>query len=261
MRAKKNIFVIEDNYALRSSIIQLLEANNFSAVGCADGESAIKVIEQVMPDLIICDIMLPGMDGYEVLEYLQKKFINEDPIPFIYLTAKVDYMDIRKGMNLGADDYITKPFRVQDLLESINTRLTRFDNFTKNKPAVKTDIKNAKDENRLNINQGIIISDKTKTGFIKLDNIAMIAASGDYSNVTLQNGEKILVQKSLKYWETILPEKTFYRTHRSYIVNIDQIEEITPWFKRSYKIKLKGSEEDVFISERYVIRLKKILNN
>ena len=127
MRAKKNIFVIEDNHPLRSSIIQLLEASGFNAVGCADGESAIKVIDQIIPDLIICDIMLPGMDGYEILEYVQDKFINSTPVPFIFLTAKVDTMDIRKGMSLGADDYITKPFRAKDLIESINTRLTRFE--------------------------------------------------------------------------------------------------------------------------------------
>ena len=83
--------------------------------------------------------------------------------------------------------------------------------FTNSKPSFDAEVSNPTDEKRLNRNQGLIISDKRKSGFIKVDRISLITASGDYSDVTLQNGEKMQIQKSLKEWEDILPEKTFYR--------------------------------------------------
>lgn len=253
MEDKRTILIIEDDYSLRTAIIKLLEVNNFSTIAFADGESALKIIKLVRPDLIICDIILPGIDGFEVLKHIKEQFENEEPIPFIYLTAKVDNGDFRKGMSLGADDYITKPFKSQDLLDSIKTRLRKFDNIRQNK--------REKELRTLDKNQGIIISDKKKSEFIRVDDIAFISASGDYSDVHLTKGKVVSAQKSLKEWEEILPGNIFYRTHRSFIVNINHIKEIKPFFKRSYKIMLKEMDDDVFISERYVVRLRKLLLN
>lgn len=254
MNEKKNILIIEDDFEIRSSIIDILENNNYSVVSAADGKSAMNITKQVKPDLIICDIMLPGINGYEILDNL-KNIIAEELIPFIYLSAKVDPFDVRKGMNLGADDYITKPFRAQDLLEAVDTRLKKSENLKKHLQKGS----HAK-QNKLEKEQGIMITDNIKTEFVKVKNILCISALGDYCKVYLKNSKKLLSSKSLKDWESILPDDLFYRTHRSYIVNINHIEEVKPWFKRSYKIKMKNLNEDIFISERHAVKFKKIIN-
>ena len=217
----------------------------------ADGESALKVINLVRPDVIICDILLPGMNGFEILEKTKDELKNEDPIPFIFLSALISNEDFRKGMSLGADDYITKPFKAQDLIDSINTRLRKFNNIRQNNIAKESQV--------LDKDQGIIISDRRKSDFVKVNNIAFISAAGDHSEIHLAKGKIISAQKSLKEWEEILPSSIFYRTHRSYIVNINHIKEIQPFFKRSYKITIKDLDDDVFISERYVTKLRKLL--
>jgi CheY-like chemotaxis protein len=122
----RKILIIEDNEDVRENTADLLELSNYRVATSPDGDSGIWKARDFKPDLIICDIMMPGKDGYEVLEALQ-----EDPktagIPFVFLSAKADRSDVRKGMNLGADDYLTKPFEEHELLEAINTRLKKHD--------------------------------------------------------------------------------------------------------------------------------------
>ena len=264
MEEKKNILVIEDSYEVRSTIVEILEKFEYATLSVADGKSALNLMQKVKPDLIICDVMMPGMDGYEVLNEVNKLFQNENPVPFIFLTAKTDILDVRKGMSLGADDYITKPFRAQELISSIEVRLQKIEKFRQypKEPAIEQALYDEprSSVDRLKENQGIMISNRKKTVFVKVKNIVYISAEGDYTNVNLIDGKKVLASKLLKEWEKILPQDLFYRTHRSFIINIDQIEEIIPWFKRSYKIKLKNAHEDVFISERYAGQLKKVIN-
>lgn len=118
------ILVIEDNLDMLDNICELLSLNQFVVKGYSSGKKALEEVESFMPDLIICDIMMPEMDGYAVYEKLQDSS-NTCHIPFIFLTAKADKQDIRKGMNLGADDYITKPFEEKDLLQAIQTRIEK----------------------------------------------------------------------------------------------------------------------------------------
>ena len=118
----KTILLIEDNQMIRENTAEILELSNYNVFTAENGKEGIKLLEVAKPDLIICDIMMPDLDGYSVLRILNKKpdFSN---IPFIFLTAKTEKGDLRKRMNLGADDYITKPFEDSDLLEAIETRL------------------------------------------------------------------------------------------------------------------------------------------
>ena len=116
------ILVIEDEEAVRENILELLLAEGYESWGAEDGESGLRQIWEKAPDLVICDVLMPGLNGYGVLAT-----INRTPqlahIPFLFLTARVDREDIRKGMALGADDYITKPFTRKDLLTAIKIRL------------------------------------------------------------------------------------------------------------------------------------------
>lgn len=120
----KKILVIEDNKAVRDNIGEILMLAGYEVIYAENGkEGADKAIKNI-PDLVICDIMMPVLDGYGVLHVLSKN-LNTSAIPFIFLSAKADRVDLRKGMELGADDYITKPFDGVELLNAVEIRLRK----------------------------------------------------------------------------------------------------------------------------------------
>ena len=118
------ILLIEDDQDVRETTADILEFSDFKVFQAETGEEGIKLAKRESPDLILCDIMMPGQDGYEVFSIL-----SQDPktytIPFIFLTALAEKEEIRYGINLGADDYITKPFEEEELLKIIQKRLNR----------------------------------------------------------------------------------------------------------------------------------------
>ncbi|GAB4020193.1 response regulator [Spirosoma koreense] len=126
----KTILLIEDNVEIRETTAEILELASYSVITAENGKIGVKAALETKPDLVICDIMMPVLDGYGVLQVF-----NKNPqlagIPFIFLTAKTERVDFRKGMELGADDYLTKPFEESELLSAIETRLSRFSLFRK----------------------------------------------------------------------------------------------------------------------------------
>ncbi len=124
------ILVIEDERLARDSILNTLENEGFQLIEAADGRTGLTWAQEQKPDVIICDVMLPELDGYEVLTSVRQEPTTA-AIPFIFLTAKVDKADVRRGMELGADDYLTKPFTRAELLGAIAARLKRKEAFTK----------------------------------------------------------------------------------------------------------------------------------
>ncbi len=118
------ILLIEDNFEVRENIAEILELANFKVITAENGKVGVEKAMQERPDLIICDIMMPVLDGYGVLHLINK---NEQlrHVPFIFLTAKAERTDFRKGMEMGADDYITKPFTDIEILNSIERRLRK----------------------------------------------------------------------------------------------------------------------------------------
>ncbi|MEZ4791926.1 MAG: response regulator [Gelidibacter sp.] len=120
----KKILLIEDDTVLRENTTELLQLSDYEVINAPNGKIGLQLAKSHLPDMIVCDIMMPELDGYEVLKALSK---NEDTkyIPFIFLSAKTERQDIRKGMNLGADDYITKPFSEDELLSAIESRLAK----------------------------------------------------------------------------------------------------------------------------------------
>ena len=105
----KKILIIEDEPSVRANILELLSAEEFKAVAADNGATGVQLALSHRPDLIICDVMMPQLDGHGVLQALRQNPVTAT-IPFIFLTAKVDRSDLRAGMSLGADDYVTKPF-------------------------------------------------------------------------------------------------------------------------------------------------------
>lgn len=124
----KKILVIEDDLNVRSIILDILEAEEFLALSAEDGKIGVKLAKEILPDLIICDVMMPQLDGYQVLEEI-RNYQATATIPFIFLTAKSTPDDLRQGMNLGADDYLTKPFSRQHLLAAIRSRIQKHQTF------------------------------------------------------------------------------------------------------------------------------------
>lgn len=118
------LVVIEDNHEMRENIQEILELADYEVLTAKNGKEGVDLVKAVHPDLIICDIMMPELDGYGVLYYLSKS-PETSAIPFIFLTAKAEKTDFRKGMNLGADDYIAKPFEEMDLLGAVESRLNK----------------------------------------------------------------------------------------------------------------------------------------
>lgn len=120
----KKILIIEDNPEIRENTQEILELAGYKVFSAEDGKDGVEQAIQHIPELILCDITMPVLDGFGVLHMLQRNDQLKD-IPFIFLTAKTERSDFRKGMEMGADDYITKPFSGTDLLTAIESRLKK----------------------------------------------------------------------------------------------------------------------------------------
>jgi len=134
----KKILVIEDEELVRENILELLDAEGLAGIGATNGYKGIDLAKVEKPDLIICDVMMPGLDGYSVLKALRQES-NFATTPFIFLTAKAAKADFRQGMELGADDYLTKPFTRAELLGAIATRF-------KKQQQYRSELEQAKDQ-------------------------------------------------------------------------------------------------------------------
>lgn len=141
------ILIIEDDIALRENTAELLELSGYTVFTAPNGKIGVQKALEILPNIIVCDIMMPEMDGYGVLETL-----NNNPktsnIPFIFLSAKTEHKEVRKGMDLGADDYLTKPFEEDELISAIESRIAKATLLKKNNN------NNANDTNQLkNLNE------------------------------------------------------------------------------------------------------------
>jgi len=120
----KKILLIEDDTVVRENTAELLELANYNVITASNGKIGVAEAKKHKPNIIICDIMMPELDGYGVLQVLSKEKTTKH-IPFIFLSAKTEHKDIRKGMDMGADDYLTKPFEETDLISAIESRLAK----------------------------------------------------------------------------------------------------------------------------------------
>lgn len=180
---KTKIILIEDNLDLRESTAELLELSGFEVFTANDGLDGLKKIKLFQPDLILCDIMMPNLDGYGVLHILS---LDEQlkNIPFIFLTAKAERTDFRHGMELGADDYIVKPFQEIELLKSIEIRLKK----SKNNPTLSAN----------SINKKEILLNQKALEFL------------DFENNSLKKRKLEISRKTQIYSEGDSPQRVYY---------------------------------------------------
>ncbi|SEA35924.1 response regulator [Psychroflexus halocasei] len=138
----KKVLLIEDDQTVRENTAEILELSDYDVETAADGEIGIQSAIRFQPDIIVCDIMMPKLDGYDVLKALSQH-PKTKRLPFIFLSAKTDRNDVRRGMNLGADDYLTKPFEEDDLIHAIESRIA------KTKILQEREIEEVEDSNQL----------------------------------------------------------------------------------------------------------------
>jgi DNA-binding LytR/AlgR family response regulator len=246
------ILIIEDDAAVSQNISTLLEEENYNVIKASNGFKGIDKAITEKPDLIICDIMMPGLDGYKVKEELNSNESTFD-IPLLFLTAKTEIEDLRHGMGLGADDYLFKPFKAVDLLGIIKLRLNK-----KKRIIAKLIEQNSSqntEDNHLRNDDSILLNLGFKSKFVKINLITSIQASSQYSNIVLNDGQFFLFRKSLNYWENLLPKNIFIRIHRSTIVNINHVVKIEKTQNNSQMIYINGNSEPFVLSRRYSAKL------
>jgi len=156
----KKILLIEDNTAIRENIEELLQLNEYSVLTAANGKAGVEIAITEIPDLVICDILMPVLDGYGVL-YLLSKNNTTSSIPFVFLTAKTENADFQKAIGMGADDYIAKPFDDGDLLHVIAKRLQRSElvrtSFSQDDTGIRAFIRSASEYINMNIGlEGVV---------------------------------------------------------------------------------------------------------
>jgi DNA-binding LytR/AlgR family response regulator len=250
----KKILLVEDEQTVRNSIKELLENINYTVFSAPDGKEGLQLATEIKPDLIISDIMMPHLDGFGLI-----KAVRENPsvknVPFIFLTAKAEISDFREGMDLGADDYIVKPFRAVKLLELIENKLARFDSL-RNSPGIEPEEQLKEKKSSLTENDKLFLTVKNKPQIIRIGDILFIKAEGEYSNIHLVSGVKILKRKLIKEWEQQLPSNIFLRIHRATIINLNHLSNIERWYNRSYVIFLKNYPEKFIVSQRYASRIR-----
>lgn len=247
----KKIVVIEDEKGIRENLLILLESEGYEVFTACNGWDGLAKIRENKPDLIICDIMMPDIDGYEVLNFINSEKDNEI-IPFIFVTAKVERGDMRKGMNLGADDYILKPYDADELLKAIRTRLDKYDIIK----ARFEEIKGNKIQYTLNDYLLFRIGDHSVS--LKISSIMHIVAEKQYTSVFVENNKSYIVKRSLTSWEEILPKSNFIRIHRSILINMKYLDKIERIDDNCYRAVQKKSGKYFNISRRFYKNLKKL---
>ena len=248
----KKILLIEDNRELADNFTLLLKDKGFDVVCSYTGSNGLELFLESKPDLILCDIMLPDISGYKFLGELKKLNNVELPI-FIFITAKTQRQDFRKGMELGADDYITKPFTFEELIKSINAQFSKRKNvFSKADANTReADLKKGSKETILNYNDYIFFDDKKNPGFYPVNSIIIVKSMKDYTRISLSDDKKFILRKPMKYWETRLPSEKFLRVHKQTIVNIDYIESVEAISSNRYNLKIRSLAEEVEVSQRF----------
>lgn len=246
----KSILIIEDDQITSNYFKKVLSKNGYRPLTASNGMEGLDVVEEHSPDLIICDIMLPELDGYEILEKLRETQ-TAPATPFIFLTALGDRDDQRKGMDLGADDYLVKPVKSWELLNSVRTRLEKMEQ-------LKGANLEGKTEERLQMDSTILLEGEDNIKAVVVGDILCIISEGVYSYVHSVNEKGFLTRKILKEWEGILPEEYFLRIHRSTLINVNQIEYIEKEDNSLFKIHLKHYKEPIVTSHRYSKKIKKL---
>ena len=254
---KTRLVIIEDDKTVRENLLTILTEEGYDVNAAENGYAGLELIKKENPDLVICDIMMEGISGYDVLILVRQ--VIDKPVPFIFLTARIESEDLRKAMELGADDFLHKPFKTSELLKAIKSRLSKMEMTRRYFSGGEEE---SEGENRKNkkysIDDKILLKINNESKLVNLEDIRVISADNQYSNISMKGKKDFQIKRALSAWEEMLPEESFVRIHRSTIINIRYIEKIQQWFKNSLKVKIDGIDEEFIISRRYASKLKSL---
>ena len=232
--------LVDDERLARAELSRLLEKfPEIEIIGeAANGEEAIQKIEELNPDLVLLDIQMPGMTGFEVLEHLHI-------VPnVIFVTAYDEYA--LKAFEVNALDYVLKPVelnRLEKAIEKVKSEQQQEENSS---------------EEKLSYDSQIFIKDGEKCWFVKMDKVRMFESEGNYVRLYFEDS-KPMILKSLNNLEKRLSDKEFFRISRKYIINLTWIEKVEAWFNGGLRVTLKSGEK-LEISRRQTSRFKELMS-
>jgi len=246
---KYRILLIEDDPAI-SNVVELnLKLDNYDVYLASDGEEGLKMVKETDPDLIILDVMMPKIDGWQVLMELKAEDDTKD-IPVIMLTAIDDEQSKVIGLRGGADDYVPKPFSPLELAARVRVILDRVGR------SHSMDKEGGKEGVRL---EQIPVQKGDTIKLIPIEDIFFIDTKHEYANLHTYS-DSYLTTYSLSELEKVLDKKTFFRTHRSFIVNLKKVNQIVKISRNSLIVTLNDeSESRVPVSRRQASALREVL--
>lgn len=201
------ILVIEDEPLTRNMFQDCLEAEGFQTFGAEDGLAGIHQARQHLPNLVLCDVVMPRLDGYEVLSQLRQE-TKTAIIPFMFITAKAEKANRRQGMSLGADDYLTKPFTAEELIEAVSARLKKYNLLhkcyaTNYQPPKATLVSKVRDETELlfpSVSEFSEVFEFIEANYNKGITLCDVAKAVGYSPAYLTNRVKQETGRTVNRW-------------------------------------------------------------
>ena len=248
MSEKLRTVIVEDEELARSLMKSFLKSNEKVEViaECENGFEGIKVINELKPDLVFLDIQMPKITGFEMLELLEHK------PQIIFATAYDQYA--LKAFEFNAADYLLKPYSKERLFEAIDKVAAKIEKDGKDSDIVEK-VSNFPREEFLD---RIVVKDRHKINIIPVDQVRYIESMDDYVMIYTKTSRH-MKQKTMKYFEAALEPKNFTRIHRSYIVKVDEINEIQQYEKESYIVILHDKTK-LKVSKTGYKNLKSVLN-
>ncbi len=247
----EHLLIVEDDINIRETLQEIFELSGYKVSTAANGRLGYDAIMEDCPDLVICDVDMPELDGFELLQAINQRLKNAVIPPFLFLTAKVEPSDLRKGMNLGADDYIFKPFDHTDILQSVRLRLDKRTQFVHKEGPKQISLNNdGYDKLALPCEEGLIL--------VSFDEIIKCQADRAYCTFHLANEKSILVSKSMKEFEQLLLDNNFLKVHKSTIVNINYAKK---YLRGNGGQLIMSDDSIVYVSARRKEELMKVLRH
>lgn len=251
----KRILIIDEDVSYGRNLENFLTESGYKTYVAESGKDGFEIAKRYLPDLILCSVYSSGSNGSKsVCDLIY--FEDTSSLPIICLTENTTIKEVRQLMNIGADDFFDKSFENDDLLLAIKMRLNKFDTI-KNKYKKYGVDRFEEDEKDPEYDDHILVKIGNRLNFIKFSEIVCVTALKEYSKINLESGKQIVVRKSLKKWNQVLPDELFIQIHRSTIINMDYIEEAVKVSERSYQVKMKFMEEKFILSKRFANKVRK----
>jgi DNA-binding LytR/AlgR family response regulator len=246
-----NVVIVDDERIMAEELKTMLEelCPDVEIAGvCHDGEEALRMIAKLKPELVFLDIEMPGMTGLEVAEKLTK--IDEPPV-IVFVTAFDEFA--LKAFAVNALDYILKPLDEQDI-QRVMKKVGKYIE------PVKEDRSEAQSPVKSGYMRKFSVEKGDRMEIVDSDDIQMIYAKDRQVFILTLKGERYRAKLTLHDFENRLPPEKFFRCHRNYIVNINEIKQITTWFKKGYLLILKGAQNvEVPVGRAYVSKMKEYI--